>query len=439
MHLLEITIPDDNFIPEREYTIDVVFNEFLGLEYFLKKEKRKTATVIKLSEKDVIFNIEDGFWSNKKNEVNIYNSKNLPKEKVEISDPFNKKTLIGLFGKKKIEVSEGKIDVGIDIFASVFFMLTRWEEYVNKTRDNHGRFPGEESKAYELGFLHRPIVNEYLDFIWEALKYLGYKGGRKKRQYNLIPTHDVDFLTFPNKKIKYFVHDLLMKRSIQSFINRVKYCFCDPYNSFNFLMQTSEKHNVKSRFYFYAGGLSLYDTQNYLKKKKLTGLVEEIKKRGHIIGFHSSYQSYHDKELFLKEKKEVEKATKQQINQGRQHYLRFEVPETWRMYNNCDMKTNSTMGYPDHFGFRCGVCYDFPVFDFLERKQLLLFEQPLIMMETTAVIYRKLNSRHFSDEIEKYKSVVKRYDGNLVILWHNSSFNVPPWNDYQHLYHNYFS
>mgnify|MGYP000971870045 CR=1 FL=1 len=39
-----------------------------------------------------------------------------------------------------------------DVFASCFFMLTRWEEYVNKNRDKHDRFSANESLAYKQGF-----------------------------------------------------------------------------------------------------------------------------------------------------------------------------------------------------------------------------------------------------------------------------------------------
>ena len=41
------------------------------------------------------------------------------------------------------------------------------------------------------------------------------------------------------------------------------------------------------------------------------------------------------------------------------------------------MEFDSTLSYADKEGFRCGVCYDFPVFDFLERRQLKLREFPL--------------------------------------------------------------
>ena len=68
-----------------------------------------------------------------------------------------------IYGNAKLNIENSKlITCGIDIFASSFFMLTRWEEYVNKSRDLHNRFPGNESLALKFNFLNRPIVNEYV-------------------------------------------------------------------------------------------------------------------------------------------------------------------------------------------------------------------------------------------------------------------------------------
>ncbi len=71
-----------------------------------------------------------------------------------------------IYGTDKLEITEQNqniITCGIDIFASSFFMLTRWEEYVNKNRDRHNRFPAIESLAFKNDFLSRPVVNEYVE------------------------------------------------------------------------------------------------------------------------------------------------------------------------------------------------------------------------------------------------------------------------------------
>jgi len=84
------------------------------------------------------------------------------------------------------------VDCGIDIFASSFFMLSRWEELVNPVRDVHERFPAEASLAFRCDFLHRAVVNEYVELLWNMLIHLGVQQERKARNFSLVLTHDVD-------------------------------------------------------------------------------------------------------------------------------------------------------------------------------------------------------------------------------------------------------
>ena len=105
----------------------------------------------------------------------------------------------------------------MDIFASSFFMLTRWEEYVDLSRDEHNRFPHTASLAYKHNFLDRPIVNEYIEFIWNMFLELGYSRERAERKFSILLTHDVDeILRYPNLKkvITGMGGDVLFRKSI---------------------------------------------------------------------------------------------------------------------------------------------------------------------------------------------------------------------------------
>lgn len=99
------------------------------------------------------------------------------------------------------------------------------------------------------------------------------------------------------------------------------------------------------------------------------------------------------------------------------------------------MYWDSTMGYHDREGFRCGVCYEFSMFNILTRKNLKLKEKPQIVMEGTYIINK---SRLKIDEIHQrvlgLKRKVDKYDGDFVFLWHNRSFYNRDWGKYQILY-----
>jgi hypothetical protein len=81
------------------------------------------------------------------------------------------------------------------------------------------------------------------------------------------------------------------------------------------------------------------------------------------------------------------------------------------------------MAYADATGFRAGTCYAYTPFNILSREPLELKERPLIVMEVT-LMGETVNAIEFENEIHKYLGIVKKYDGEFVLLWHNSNFKI---------------
>ncbi len=154
--MLKIKISDNN-LKEREYILDIIFNEFLGLEYSLNIGSNNYELTLPNKK---ILTIKDTFFNKYPKDLEYLKLENIP---------------------NKIEE--------LDIFAASFFMLTRWEEYVNKNRDIHNRFSATESLAYKQDFLDRPIVNEYVEELKSMLLELDSSLVFKKREYQLFLTH----------------------------------------------------------------------------------------------------------------------------------------------------------------------------------------------------------------------------------------------------------
>ncbi len=391
--MIEITISNNN-INERKYIIDVIFKEFLGLEYKLKLGSKDYE--IKLNNGTKLI-IEDHFFHNYPKDLEYLKLENIP-----------------------FKIEE------LDIFAASFFMLTRWEEYVNKNRDSHDRFPATESLAYKQGFLDRPVINEYVEELKEKLLELDSSLELKKRNYQLILTHDVDNLYFwKNIKqlLRIVVGDILKRKDLALAYNRVReYVLVktnrqrDPFDTFDGLMDKSESIGVKSRFYFMSGGVTEYDNRYKIDEIKSLELIEKIKKRGHIIGIHPSYNAYNDKIQFKKELDLLEEAVGQKVIEGREHYLRFEVPITWQVWEDNGMKVDSTCGYADKEGFRCGTGNEFTVFNILTREKLKLKERPLIVMDCSLFDY---NNNSYDEAMKKVRKMTK-LTKDFTMLWHNS-------------------
>ena len=439
-----IKIPIDNK-EERKYIVDILLNEFLGLKYKFKFEKIIQNYEILLENGNKLI-IEDHFFSQFPKDLEYLDEKNIPL-KVEFS---KNEFIVGndipiIYGTDLVKVkSEGDkkvINCGIDIFASSFFMLTRWEEYVNKTRDIHNRFPAYASLAYKNNFLDRPIVNEYVEMLWNMLTFLRCKQERKKREFQLLLTHDVDH-SYKYKSllsgVKEIIGDIIKRKNpvlaLQNLYDKISTHLKlkkDPFDTYDYLMDASESIGIKSYFFLHSSNSAKQDTNN---DKYLKEVSNRIKKRKHYLGYHPSYNAFNNYELFIKDKEKIENIIEQKLTFGRQHFLRFEVPTTWQVWEDAKMEWDSTMGYADKEGFRCGTCYSYSVFNILTRKTLKLKERPLIVMEGSLANYQNVSSEEMKLKILNLIEKVKKYNGEFVFLWHNSSFNIPFWKKYQNIY-----
>ena len=164
----------NNHIKDREYIYDVVFSYFWGLEYEIVYEERDN---LALEVEGNYFFIDDSFFQ--MDESIWLKEESLPKQplqKIELPDDIKdaavEKNLPVIYGRQGIKdiFSEDGKTCFLDIFGSAFFMLTRYEEVVKDDKDEYDRFPAKASLAYQEGFLERPIINEYLEILWQWLK-----------------------------------------------------------------------------------------------------------------------------------------------------------------------------------------------------------------------------------------------------------------------------
>jgi hypothetical protein len=342
-----------------------------------------------------------------------------------------------IFGKLQ-DASVKKSYIPLDILGSSFFMFSRYEELVVPERDMHGRFPASASLAFQNGFLERPIINEYIEILWAYMHRLWPGLNRKPRSFRILPSHDIDipFQYLLKSLWKILLKsggDIYYRKSMRmaanSMINwvNVKYgTQLDPYNTFDWILQITEKAGLKAVFNFMSGGRLPLDYYYSIKNKNIQDLLKNILLKGHEIGFHPSYRTFSDGNLWRAEFDQLKiYLDGYRIRGGRQHFLRFDVPVTWRYWSENGLEYDSTLSFADHAGFRCGTCYEYPVFDLLRRRKLPLKERPLIVMDRTVIDKPYMNLGSTPDALNFMMDLKKQclqYDGDFVVLWHNQRF-----------------
>lgn len=445
------------YSPERQYIFDVLLRDFLGLSYTARPEYRTDICITCLSENgskqlfiaDVLFSTPEAAWLTRES---------LPKQPIESWDIA--RSMLGqkdspplpvLYGApfeegKYMLFSEDTIRLGIDIFGTAFFFLTRYEEAVITERDQYGRFPAAASLAAQEGWLRRPIVNEYLEALWSALHHLWPGVNRKARMFEFAISHDIDhpryFPKLTSGQIVRILAAMAVKKHAPFRALHWLVAWCrmklgnenaDPYNTFNEIMQLSEAHGLRSAFYFIAENTNGEEMQSEtLDSSWVRSVLRHIHGRGHEIGLHTSFETYRDPAQIRKEFAILKRVCSQEgITQiawgGRQHYLRWEVPATWQAWADNDLNYDSSLMFSEQVGFRCGICYEYTVFNLRTHAVLSLRERPLIVMDGTlfAKQYMHLDIASAYSLVAQLITQCRRYNGIFTILWHNDSFAYP--------------
>jgi len=118
---------------------------------------------------------------------------------------------------------------------------------------------------------------------------------------------------------------------------------------------------------------------------------------------------------------------------ARQHYLRYNVAKTARILECTGITYDSSLTFAENAGFRCGCCYEYPLFDFINRRSLKIRERPLIIMDRSVLApqYMNLDFDEAFNFMAKCKRRCQLYKGDFTILWHN---NLLIKNQYRELY-----
>lgn len=422
-------------ISEKKYTLEILLGEFLGLQFNFINDLDDNTYQIELPNGNVLM-LNDYFWSETKGELDYLNKRYLPNEIKFLNSQFCfEQNLPVLYGKPEIKIENGKISCEVDLIAGAFLFLSRWEEYVSEDLDEHGRFRYKNSLACKFNLVHRPVVDEYTEFLWNMLKYLNPELERKERYYTPIITHDIDSpLRLMNLRMlrNSFFRNLLKRKNFMNAFRDIPVYLLNKINpkfdlgySYDILMNASEAIGVKSNFFFINSPRTKYDPGYDNSSKIMQEIFNKIKFRGHIIGIHASYYSTENPDIWKNEYLELCEKTDTKIKNGRHHYLRFRVPYTWQIWEDNDLETDHTLGFAEMEGFRCGTSFSYSVFNFLTRKKLKLKESPLIFMEVSVTEYQKLDMPdQFRQKLENIVNIVKKYNGQFVFLYHNSFFDT---------------
>lgn len=339
-----------------------------------------------------------------------------------------------LFGTPKEECFEETWVIYADIIASSYFLLSRYEEIQKRDiRDKHGRFPGKESLPYKAGFIHRPIVEEYGRLLRHWLRKACVRIPEPQPELQKIwLTHDVD-APFFCRSLRNICRETLkgigFREALKLYQGPLEK---DPYYTFPWMLEQDSL--VKNRFgdrchilfFLKAGGRHANDKPHYqVRSHDIQKLLHLFKKNKALLGLHSSYEAGIYPDLIPEEKMRLEHDWKlENIHLNRHHYLASREPEDLTKLIRAGITDDFTMGYADVSGFRLGTCRPVKWINPMTRQLTSLTLHPLSVMDCTLSESQYMGLS--PDEAYQYCAglvrEIRQHRGEIVWLWHNTSF-----------------
>lgn len=314
-----------------------------------------------------------------------------------------------------------------DPVAAVFYILSRYEEYLISDRDEHGRFEFENSSQYKFGVLEKTVV----DRLSKAIVLSVDPTHQCDSSVTVTPTFDIDNvyaykLKKGVRKIGSQVRDIL-KRDKKRIEERslVKKGERDPYDTYDKIKDVAREF-PNTMVFWLSGGDSKYDRNVNIYDRQHSELIFGINQLT-TVGLHPSYSSLNTTSKILGEKLRLEKVINDPVVHSRFHFLRFSIPESYRALIAAGIINDYSMGYAGHCGFRAGTAKPFLWFDLQKEQITKLRVYPFTYMDGTLNEYMKLSIEEAKVKVRELYKEVAVCGGNMIAIWHNETIG-----DYNH-------
>lgn len=314
----------------------------------------------------------------------------------------------------------GGTDMPFDIFAAVFYLLSRYEEYLPHEKDMYGRYAHENAIAFKEGFLNLPLINIWIRDLAVRLKEKYSIFNAQYSMFNFVPTYDID--------IAYSYKHKGLLRTIGGFIKsptaeRLKVLSGsqkDPFDAYDWLDELHRAKNMQPAYFFLSAQKNGVYDKNILPHKAAFHHLVKRHAAQYEIGIHPSWQSGDNFLLLEKEKKLLEQMSEKHITKSRQHYIRFHLPSGYRFLLEAGITDDYSMGYGSINGFRASVAASFYWYDLEKEVQTGLRIHPFCFMDANSFYEQKYSAEQAYEESLYYLEACKKVNGQLITIWHNN-------------------
>jgi hypothetical protein len=312
-----------------------------------------------------------------------------------------------------------------DLFSAAFYCLSLYQSYTPMVKDQHGRIDFNQWWLRKMGLDTFPYVDLWIQSFQKALRKQGVQTYMSELP-GLQISFDIDHCwAYKNRSLvnnlKGFGGDILKGR-IRHLMHRISVLSGradDPYQEF---FTWLDKHQDKDLTLFFLMREGGRDSLNVWNEEKKT-LINRISRYFHV-GLHPSYLVREHPERIIQEMQLLEVSMGKPVYKSRQHYLRWEMPDTFMALHQAGIQQEHSLGYYDQPGFMAATSRPFQFYHLEEERAIDMDFQPFCWMDSMNRYYRNICEVDEWQEIQDLISKARQVNGTASLVFHNDSFII---------------
>jgi len=319
------------------------------------------------------------------------------------------------FGDYKVPFPVRGSALAFDVFAASFFILTRYEEYLDIAQGD-AVFSAKNSLQYKWHLLDAPVIDEWALIIKNMIrkKHPDFKFPDK----NLVYQATINFTLKPDTptgflaKTKFIFGSVFNKK--QTYLSRVFDDLSGLGTNTEEVIARLNANRQREHFIYFINFPA--DPKNTDQYKNSMGLLKHKS-----IGLFSPCFPHAGWSVWIKQAiakiKAIDPSNSVLKSQQLDHLT---LPTCYLNLLSAGIMSDYSMGYPNTPGFRAGTCSPFYWYDLQLDKVTSLHIKPYCISDTAL---QKLDDEKAATKIKAYTDAVKLVQGHFYSSWQLKSLS----------------